>query len=322
VERHVLWLSNELVSRGNSVTVISAGGKLEAYLKDVEHWTLPVQRKNLFTGFYCAIRIALRAKQENWQIFHSHSRAPSWIAWWASCFTGIPFVITAHSFYSLNIGLYPLKKAYAVISVSSAVRKYLKKFLPDNNKIIYNGLPPVKLAWEGSPKTGSRLLFIGRLTRLKGVHILLKALAGLTPYKWSLDVVGDGPQRQDLETLTNDLGLSDRVIFRGFQDNTEQWLAKCSCLVFPSLEEGMGLTLMRAVQMGVPVIASDLPAVRELTSSPETLVKPGSTEYWGDALESFMVSGKVSKDFKRDLIMSQVEAVEKIEQQVYIPLLS
>lgn len=322
VERHVLWLSNELARRGHEVTVLSSGGRLEASLKNAEHWTLPVQRKNIFTGLYCAIRIAIRAKQENWQIFHSHSRVPSWIAWWASCMTGIPFVITAHSFYSLNIGLYPLKKADSAISVSYSVSEYLKKFLPENEKVIYNGLPPVKVEWRGSPETGSRFLFIGRLTRLKGVHILLKALAGAASLRWSLDIVGDGPQRQDLETLTNDLGLSERVNFRGFQDNTDQWLAECSCFVFPSLEEGMGLTLMRAVQMGVPVIASDLPAVRELTGSPETLVEPGSTERWEEALESFLRSGRVSKDFKRDLIMSQVEAVEKIEQQVYIPLLS
>ena len=57
-------------------------------------------------------------------------------------------------------------------------------------------------------------------------------------------------------------------------------MEKCSCFLFPSLEEGMGLTLMRAIQMAVPVIASDLPAVRELAVSSDCLLPPGRVESW------------------------------------------
>ena len=52
VERHVLWLSNELAALGHDVTVVSAGGKLEARLKGVTIVHLPVHRKNPLTALY------------------------------------------------------------------------------------------------------------------------------------------------------------------------------------------------------------------------------------------------------------------------------
>jgi len=108
VERHVLWLSNALAELGHEVTVISAGGKLEEKINPgVVCWRLPVHRKNPFTGFYSASRIAYRAKREGWDILHAHSRVPAWIAWWVSLMAGIPWVLTAHARYSLNSGLLP-----------------------------------------------------------------------------------------------------------------------------------------------------------------------------------------------------------------------
>ena len=59
----------------------------------------------------------------------------------------------------------------------------------------------------------------------------------------------------------------------------------------------MGQVLMRAVRMGVPVLASDIPAVRELAVSPEGLVPPGDVEAWRAALEGFLRSGEVGARF-------------------------
>lgn len=312
VERHVLWLSKELALKGNDVTVISAGGKLEKVLKKVRHWNLPVHRKNPFSGLYCAFRIALRGKNEGWQILHSHSRVPSWIVWWASCISGIPFVITAHSRYSLNLGIYPLKKADMVVCVSRAVQDHLLNFLPGKHKVIYNGLPDLNILWNSKNKNENKLLFIGRLTRLKGVHVLLKALAGLNYDEWTLDIVGDGPFRKDLENLSRENGLEKKVFFRGFREDTDEWLADCSCFLFPSLEEGMGLTLMRAIQMGVPVLASDIPAVRELSFSNDVLVKADSVSDWSRVLDQFLKSGTSEQRFDVNKISLIQDIVQKV----------
>ena len=320
VERHVLWLSNELARRGHEITVLSSGGKLEASLKNVEHWVLPVQRKNLFTGIYCAIRIALRAKKENWQIFHSHSRVPSWITWWGSCMTGIPWIVSCHAKYSHNIGLKPYNKANVAICVSKSVKEHLSSFLPMRNYVIYNGLLPAPFLWEGQDNDASpaRLLFIGRLTEIKGIHDIVEILPKLKGC-WRLDILGEGPLMDHLKDRVARLDQEERVKFHGFRDDTDEWLKKCSCLLFPSHQEGMPLTLARAIQLRVPVIASNIPPVRELAFSENGLLEPGSKEEWKEALNKF-VSNRVSlTSFDISAIPSVHEMSEKVED-IYLTL--
>ena len=139
VERYVIELSREQVSHGHQVSLATAGGKLEAELpREVEVIHLPVQRKNLFTGLYCVYRLAQKHRQ--WDIVHAHSRVPAWITWWTSALTGMPWIYTAHSTYSLNAGLTPLKHAKGVICVSDAVRKHLADYLPERTVTLTNGI--------------------------------------------------------------------------------------------------------------------------------------------------------------------------------------
>ena len=91
-------------------------------------------------------------------------------------------------------------------------------------------------------------------------------------------------------------------------------MAKCSCLLFPSLEEGMGLTLMRAVQMRVPVIASDLPAVRELSLSHQALIVPDDVGEWAIAINRFLKSGEGTAEFNVKKIPSSTEMAKSIEK--------
>jgi len=282
VERHVLWLSNALAGIGHQVTVITAGGKLEGKLDtEVEIWRLPVHRKNPVTGLYSALKIACRAKRERWNILHAHSRVPAWIAWWVSIISGKPWVATAHAQYSLNAGLIPYRKADGVICVSMTVREHLDGFLPENTKVIPNGIPPASRKWAGKGfPENPRFLFVGRLTRLKGLDVVIEALSGLVDREWTLDVVGDGPQREELEAKVKLNCLDKKITFHGFREDVEDWMAETGCLLFPSLEEGQGLVLMQAIQVGLPALASDIEPVRELVGDDATLLLPGDVETW------------------------------------------
>jgi len=314
VERHVLWLGNALAGRGHRVTVISAGGKLEAALDNVRHWKLPVQKKNPLTGFYCAVLIANRARKEGWQVLHSHSRVPSWIAWWASSLSGIPWMVTCHANYSRNQGLIPYRHASTAICVSSTVRENLKGILPPVSRVIPNGLPDPPFEWHGPSRQDpiTRFLFIGRLSRIKGIQDLVEVFSKIQG-EWSLDVLGDGPLMSFLRKRTGELGLEKRIVLHGFRDDTDQWLRKCSCLIFPSYQEGMPLTLARAIQMKVPVIASDIPPVREMALSEEGLLSPGDHSSWRQALKQFQSDGRVEATFNRDLVPSIPEMTTEVE---------
>ena len=238
-EVHVLNLIRELSGR-HEITLISCGGRLESELpENVNIIHLPVERKNLFTGIYCAVKLIRLNKKYHWDIIHVHSRVPAWIAWLASVRIKAPLIMTAHALYSLNAGLIPLKHTDGAICISQAVRSHLANYLPAKNIIIPNGIIIPRLKHANFNHDSTIFLFVGRLTRLKGLDTALRALAVLKGYSWSFDVVGDGPQKQELEELTQSLGLNDRVTFHGAKDKheVEEFMAKSSCLLFPSYSE-------------------------------------------------------------------------------------
>ena len=292
VERYVLQLTAEQIAQGHRVFLATAGGKLEPQLPpEVEVLHLPVQRKNLFTGLYCVYCLAQKCGQ--WDILHAHSRVPAWIAWWTSALTKLPWIMTAHAIYSLNAGITPFKHANGVICISEPVKQHLANYLPARTIIVPNGVRKPSRRWENINNSSQpRFLFVGRLTRLKGLDVVLRALGKLKDRTWTLDVIGDGSQRNELETLTTELGLQECVTFHGFRDDVEEWMIRSGCLLFPSHQEGIGLVVLEALNVGLPVLASDLEPLRPLSSGP--LIPPGDVEAWRQAIEKVLNGGAAS----------------------------
>ncbi len=314
VEQHVLWLSNELSKKGHEVLVVSAGGTMQSRLLDpVFFKKLPVDKKNPVTALFSSLALARMIKREKWDVLHAHSRVPFWISLWVSRFTKCPFVVTAHSCYSKNHALYPLKKADTLIAVSRTVRDHLADYLPSHVCIAYNGLPKPRSYWKAVNKGENRFLFLGRLSRSKGLQFFIEAISYFRDRQWHLDVVGDGPMREELKKLVSFFCISEKVTFHGFSENTEYWMANCSCFVFPSLDEGMGLTLMQSILMDVPVLASDIPAVRELSFLDKELIKPGSVPDWIKALDKFFKTGVSGQKFDKKKIPLVNEMANKVE---------
>jgi glycosyltransferase involved in cell wall biosynthesis len=103
----------------------------------------------------------------------------------------------------------------------------------------------------------------GRLVEEKGVHILLRAVAGLRG-EWHLRILGSGPQRDRLEKLAAELGLAERVRFEDLIPSTQMpgYYNQLDALVLPSLtrpnwKEQFGRVLIEAMACGVPVVGSD-----------------------------------------------------------------
>lgn len=290
VERHVLWLSTELSALGHTVSIVTAGGRLEEKLPPgVRVVHLPVHRKNPFTAFFSAVRIAGMARREAFDLLHAHSRVPAWIAWWASALSGKPWIVTAHDRYRKNAAIGPFRKAAGAICVSEAVRSHLEGFLPAKTAVIRNGIPDPAERWHPREPDGPfRFLFVGRLTRRKGLHVALSALPSVKESPWVLDILGGGPQREELEAMAASLGLEEKVFFHGFRDDVGTWMAASDCLLFPSFDEGMPLTLMQAIRVGVPVLASDIGPVRELVGGGEGLLAAGDAESWAESLSSLV----------------------------------
>ncbi|MGD9639818.1 MAG: glycosyltransferase family 4 protein [Synergistaceae bacterium] len=313
VERHVIDLSNELAERGHDVMVISNGGQMQGQLSGkVTHRKLPVHKKNPITAMGCSVKISSWIRKEGWQLIHAHSRVPAWIAWRTSSKTKIPWIYTAHACYSLNYGLLPLKHAGYVISVSETVEHHIRDFLPQVHSVIPVALPEPTIKWDPENRGKNKFIFVGRLTKIKGLDIVIKALGNINETSWTLDVLGDGPERNELEKMTRELGLESKIWFHGYSDDTDRLMASSSCLLFPSYSEGYGLVLARAVQIGLPVLASNIPTVLRLAGSGEKLVTPGNPESWEIAIREFLVTGMALEipvsniDTFEDMISSNV----------------
>lgn len=117
--------------------------------------------------------------------------------------------------------------------------------------------------------------FIGRLDPIKRIPDLLHAIARLQK-PVHLDICGDGAERAKLEFLINNLGLRERVTLHGEVASPEEALSHVSLLILPSAAEGFGLVLIEAMAAGVPVVATDVPGIRDVVRDGQTglLVPP------------------------------------------------
>ena len=320
VERHVIDLSNELTERGHDVMVISNGGQMQNQLSGkVLHRDLPVHKKNPITAWRCSGEISSWIRQEGWELIHAHSRVPAWITWRASSKTKIPWIYTAHACYSLNYGLIPLKHAGFVISVSETVQDHINGCLPENFTVIPVALPEPTVRWDSTYRSKNRFIFVGRLTKIKGLDTVIEALGKLKNNNWTLDVLGDGPEREELEKRADALGLNDKITFHGYSEETDSFMSRSSCLLFPSHSEGYGLVPARAAQIGLPVIASNIPTVLKMAGSNKYLADPGDVQGWYSAIFNFISTGRAV-----EIPVSNIHSFERMvdsNESIYTDLL-
>jgi colanic acid/amylovoran biosynthesis glycosyltransferase len=115
-----------------------------------------------------------------------------------------------------------------------------------------------------------RLACTGRMVAAKGHRILLQALAQLAAQGigFSCTLIGDGPERRELEALSRQLGISEHMRFLGSMAHQPALaeVAKAEVFVLASFAEGLPVALMEAMAMGVPCVSTTIAAIPELIS--------------------------------------------------------
>jgi glycosyltransferase involved in cell wall biosynthesis len=150
------------------------------------------------------------------------------------------------------------------IALSESAKAVFTRAGFDASRIVVkpNFLTPVPPARSVS---GDHYLYVGRLSKEKGVQTLVKAMA-LAPAV-NLKIVGEGPELRMLKNTVDDLGLSGRVEFMGEQthQSTVQMIQAAKAVIVPSeWDEPFGRVIIEAYACGVPVIGSRRGAVAEL----------------------------------------------------------
>ncbi len=156
-----------------------------------------------------------------------------------------------------------------IIAISDGVKAELLRthpWLVNRTTVIENGCP---LFFDHLPdRTGLdgpfHIVSVGRLTPAKNYDTAVHALAQLPAGVVRYSIAGEGAERATLERLTSELGLKDRVNLLGYVENVSELLKTADAFLIPSNWEGFGLAAVEAMNAGLPVIAADVPGLREV----------------------------------------------------------
>lgn len=168
-----------------------------------------------------------------------------------------------------------------VIAVSDNTKQLLLKYAKvDPSKIIklynfinlniFNGDVDRELIQKARKHLGIKqndfvVGFAGRLVQLKGWKEFIQSIPQLLSENKSFKflIAGDGKDKNEMLGLIDSLNLKEHVFYLGHQDDMRSFYALLDCFVAPSYRESMGLTVIEAKAMGVPVVATKIPAFKE-----------------------------------------------------------
>lgn len=123
---------------------------------------------------------------------------------------------------------------------------------------------------------------ISRLSDEKGLEYLITAVEELVRSGCNLKavIIGDGPQRESLQRRLDSRGLTDRILLAGYKSQAHRYLPLFDTFVLPSLTEGLPMTLLEAMQAGVPIVASRVGGIPGLLKEGALglLVEPGDAK--------------------------------------------
>jgi glycosyltransferase involved in cell wall biosynthesis len=237
-----------------------------------------------------AIRVIRRLVREgDYTIIHAHSSFSGLLVRIARTSTFPPIVFQPHawSFLAVRPALRgPLKLVERVlarrtdllicVSEEEMALARAARIRPRRETVIPNGVP-----FEASPRSRSKLPArprggcMTRLVEQKGVDVLVRAAATPDwPAELVVEVLGTGPQAQELQTLSERLGVTGRVHFLGYSDDVQAHLQRWDLFVLPSRYEGAPLALLEALAAGLVVITTRVAGVTGLVD-----------EYWTVPIE-------------------------------------
>ncbi|OCX66407.1 colanic acid biosynthesis glycosyltransferase WcaL [Thioclava sp. SK-1] len=209
---------------------------------------------------------------------HNHfANSSCSVAMLTSEMSGIPFSVTMHGpaiFFEPMWWRIDAKIARAAfVSCISHFCRSQAMFFSDTQhwsklKIVHCGVEPENYGRDPHAAPGKEVIFVGRLSAVKGVPLLIEAFARIHADHPDarLSIVGDGDTRAEYEALAAACGAKDSIAFLGYQSSDEvaALMARSDVLVLASFAEGVPVTLMEAMASRLPVIASRVAGVSEL----------------------------------------------------------
>lgn len=187
----------------------------------------------------------------------------------AASIDGLPLIAVEHSLWASPTALSRRLKRWtsgrlaAHVAVGSLVAREIEQLvgLPTGSmRVIHNGVAAAT-APRRLDLAAPVVCAVGRLDRLKGFDLLVEVVARMK--EGSLLLIGDGPERQNLEALAVERGVAHRVRLTGWSDEAAALLAGSDIFVLPSRLESLPLSLLEAMHAGIPVVVTPVGSIPE-----------------------------------------------------------
>jgi glycosyltransferase involved in cell wall biosynthesis len=317
--RHVLDLGAEQAARGHDVGLVFDSSKIdplsESRLANVAErlrlgvTRIPMGRLPGLGDASASLAVAHLAREKNADVLHGHGAKGGAYARLAARllrFQGHP---TA-AFYTPHGGSlhFPpgspaalafigMEKALARVTAglifeSDYIRREYERRVGAGlapTAVVTNGLQPSDFVTHEPRPDAADFLFVGELRELKGVDVLLRALAEVARIrKVSAIIVGAGPDAEAFKALAAELALTDTVTFPGALP-AAQAFSRGRAIVVPSRAESLPFIVMEAAAAQVPLIATNVGGIPEIVAGSDTpLLLPGNVAALARALQGFL----------------------------------
>ncbi len=245
-------------------------------------------------------RLARRLRAIRPAVLHTHNPAPHRVGAAVRMLAPIPALV--HSKHGRNyvagehnpsvLNRVASRISDIVVAVSEDAAGFARRYdgVPEGRlRVIRNGIDVAAFQGAGprSGNGGPRAVCVARLNRVKDLPTLIHAVRHIVDKepRFTLDLVGDGPDRARVEDTIRFHGLGDRVRLLGFRDDVRDLLARADVFLLSSISEGISLTLLEAMAAGLPVVATDVGGNSEVVVPERTglLVPPSDPIALADA---------------------------------------
>ncbi len=341
VEQHVQGLSKHLVKAGHQVAVYNRGWytkNREGNIDGVETINIPSIHTKHFDTITHVLASSLHAVFQKYDVIHYHGVGPSLLSWIPRIFAPKTKVVTTfHSIdrYHKKWGLFArivlhigewsaCTFAHETITISRSLERYCLKEFDKQTHCIPNAVKPSKLdsgstlIKEFGLKKGKYITMISRLIPHKGAHLLVEAFCNLKrEYKDDLEIknlklaiVGGSVYTDEyVSSLQKQAGICNDIIFTDFQSGEilKELYSNAMALVHPSMNEGLPITVLDAMNYGTPALVSNIAEHLELIKDSRMIFTENNVNDIVRAIYEFM---QISKEEKETIIEQNRKTIQ------------